>query len=1378
MKIIINATFTAEPLEDYINWWGKSFNIDFDLKFIQYDQVFQELINDNSETSTNQNGANLFLVQFEDFIRYDKSSDEVKINKIKRNYNELLEILYTKKKNVPYYFCILPINTEQKMGIKLRSYLDELNESWKKSLTNMEDIFVIDVTKAKELYSVEKVFDLVKNNIGHIPYTEEYFSVLGTQIFRNLYLANQQIFKVIVVDCDNTLWKGIAGEDGVNNLKITKGHRFLHEFLIQKYDEGMLLAICSKNNENDVWEVFDKNKEMLLKREHFVTWKINWDSKATNIREIGAELNLGLDSFIFIDDSSAECFNVMTELPEVLTLCIPEDAAYLEKYIKHVWAFDKHRNYSKEKNRSKMYITEKQRKSMRKESISLEEYLKALNLKASMNVITESQIPRISQLSQRTNQFNSTAIRRTEKEVKSLIENDYIIWAIEVSDNFGDYGLVGGIFTYIENTCLIIDSFLLSCRTLSRSIEDVILYGINKYCLDNNIESIIIKYCKTQKNQPFTDFIKKSNFLIFDNDEEFILYEKKVNPYLEEISFVEFYYKSNYEKKLNIEIIGKEYHFEHVGVIVDDINEEADLYKKLGYRVTDIIYDEFQNVYLAMCTKNGYISIELIGIYNNESPIKRILERSGKGPYHLCYTVEKIEDFLVDIKAHNIEYEIVSDQKPAVLFGYKKVLFLHIKNVGLIELLEIKKENLEKNDLYYNNVIRVITGDLNQAAHFYKILGYKEFKVSKEPENSIISMVMEKKYEKIEFVMPISNNIEKSNLLRNFGAHPYQIFSEIKSIDDFKDYYEQFEKIKLEALEQKHIFGYLKEETKSLTSIKNMSYYNIYEKSNDYRSTDKAYLWDVKFVNYDNLKHKNHYLYLKYHTAKALHSLPIYEVINNKAKFSEYVAPRNEAEEKMFNYWKKVLRIDKFGVNDNFFALGGNSLAAVDVIANAIVEFDIKLDDIFKYETISNIISNVKFNTDTIKNTLKKFNDLALSTKNKQLEDKILDLNINENLEKYNNEVLEITNQNIDYLSNYNDLLLLGSTGYYGIHILNELVNNTNYDIHLLIRGKDISDCQDRINLRYNFYFNENLIPKYKDRVHIYQGNASEKDFNMRQNDYRMLKEKIDCVINSAANVKHFGKYNEFDKSNIQITNRIIEFSTKGKVKDIHQISTINVAQGKIDGVKNILFTELDNHFGQKEENFYIKSKLEAENILINLRDKGLNCNIYRAGNLAISYNSKAQINSQENAYISLINSIINMGIVPEISYKNMDLTYVDYASNAFIKLFDKKGILNRNFHLYNPNKIGFVDIGEVLNEMGKNIHIVEMEYFLKKLEEKSKTHMQDVINFIMHASYILGEEEYTNFIIQNKMTIGILKRLNFQWEDNTKEYINKIVKL
>ncbi|MCP4176265.1 MAG: amino acid adenylation domain-containing protein [bacterium] len=527
VKIVLSSTFTTEPVIEFIDFWCNHFNINTEIAISPYNQVFQQLLDHKSLLNEDQS-INIILIRFEDWLRDDTTSISEKIAKLKRNYNELLNILESRIHLT--FLGMFPVKEYLGIDDEVREIINQMYSSLELDIKHIKNLNTVDFQNLKNIFSINQIFDPVQDKEGHIPFSNEFYSAMGTTIARKINSINNT-FKVIAVDCDNTLWKGICGEDGALGISINKHYKEFQLFILDCYRKGFLIALVSRNNESDVWDVFDKNPDMIIKRSHIVESEINWNNKSVNLKNLAKELNLGIDSIIFIDDSVNECSEVMMNAPEVLTLQLPDKESDRIDYLKCCWAFDQLKITEEDQRRTSMYIAENKRKEIREHSISLDSYISELDLKVSITLLKEEEITRASQMTIRTNQFNLNSIRRSESEIRDLFNsNSFQCWIIKASDRFGDYGISGFVVLEELKNQLFIDTFLLSCRILGRSIEKSVLKGIIKYCTSHNIDNVRAKYIESGKNNPFRQFLDSDLWVLDSKDDKSAFYQLKIDP--------------------------------------------------------------------------------------------------------------------------------------------------------------------------------------------------------------------------------------------------------------------------------------------------------------------------------------------------------------------------------------------------------------------------------------------------------------------------------------------------------------------------------------------------------------------------------------------------------------------------------------------------------------------------------------------------------------------------------------------------------------------------------------------------------------------------------------------------------------------------------
>ncbi|MEO8567729.1 MAG: amino acid adenylation domain-containing protein [Ginsengibacter sp.] len=515
LPVHICASFVADPLQEFLEYWNKELDLNSSVIFAPYNQVFQQLLNPASLLNSNR-GINVLFIRVEDWLR-DKAMlpSEEQIAFLDATCLELIEILkrVNEKTFVPFLIGIVPAYPGSSCAAKVIDHIKNLGGELELVISGLSRMNSIDMDKIAGLYGVTDLYDSKSDEIGHIPFTQEYYAAIGTYLSRKINAFKGPSYKVIALDCDNTLWKGICGEIGAMNVTIDENFSGLQEFVLEKYNEGFLLVLCSKNNEEDVWEVFNNHPHMKLRREHITAHRINWDIKSNNLLSISKELNLGIDSFIFIDDNEFEVEQMKSNCPDVLSVALPEEAATFSEFLNHIWAFDTFHVTEEDTRRNKMYRIEKERNDEQVKHNSIDDFLISLDIKINIRPLENNDIERAVQLTLRTNQFNLNGIRKSPQEVSGLIDREgFLTWIIEVSDRFGDYGIVGLVIANKTQNELVVESFLLSCRVLGRKVENDILSELEKYCRLHALNSIKLLFQPTLKNKPFQEFLSRKEW--------------------------------------------------------------------------------------------------------------------------------------------------------------------------------------------------------------------------------------------------------------------------------------------------------------------------------------------------------------------------------------------------------------------------------------------------------------------------------------------------------------------------------------------------------------------------------------------------------------------------------------------------------------------------------------------------------------------------------------------------------------------------------------------------------------------------------------------------------------------------------------------------
>lgn len=325
--------------------------------------------------------------------------------------------------------------------------------------------------------------------------------------------------KVLVLDLDNTLWGGVVGDDGLEGIEIgdtsPRGEAFkaFQRYIASLKNRGVLLAVSSKNDHDKAMEPFEKHPEMVLRSSDFVSFKANWNPKSDNIRQIAADLNLGVDSFVFVDDNPAEVEIVRQFAPEVTTVLLGADAAEYLGQLQDCRLFEPRNITNEDAQRTGQYRADQERQSLLESVTDLGAYLESLGMEAVISEFTLIDVPRLAQLINKSNQFNLTTRRRTEGEVVALIgRSDSICLSVRLRDRFGDHGLISIVIGQVVEDSVLIDTWLMSCRVLKRQVEDTVLNEMCRRSQTRGCVRIVGAYLPTAKNDMVRDFYPRMGF--------------------------------------------------------------------------------------------------------------------------------------------------------------------------------------------------------------------------------------------------------------------------------------------------------------------------------------------------------------------------------------------------------------------------------------------------------------------------------------------------------------------------------------------------------------------------------------------------------------------------------------------------------------------------------------------------------------------------------------------------------------------------------------------------------------------------------------------------------------------------------------------------
>ena len=535
-NVIIN-TF-KEPLEYLI----RRNNLNPEITIGNFDNIVQD--------SATQSDNDLVIVAYELLNIIDnvhgyvegwsqETFDQLE-EKIKDELDLVLMHLSKTPKVIVNLFSTFPFpNTYDK-----HSKLDRLSAALNVHLLqkDQKNLHCINIDKIVAEVGLKEAYDFRFYLSSKAPYTLSFFKKYALAIEPEIRKMSGKAKKALLLDCDNTLWKGIVGEDGLQGINMSAssnaGKPFHDVQQVAKFlaANGVILVLVSKNNLSDVEEVFKNHPDIVLKPEDIVLWKVNWNDKATNILEVAKELNIGLDSLVFVDDSDFEINLIKQKFPEVLTLQVPKQAyEYKNTFTEMALAYFNLATTEEDNNTAKQYNQQFEREQEKQQFGSTEDYIQSLEIKVKMKLNDIDNLSRLAQLTQKTNQFNLTTRRYTETEIEHFLnDNEHFVFSCTVSDKFGDSGIT--VLAIVKPGVEIgkeaqIDTFLMSCRVIGRKIETAVMMEILNFLKVKGFGKVKAYYFPSPKNSQVIEFYETCGFNLLAKEDGNKVYELTLSDF-------------------------------------------------------------------------------------------------------------------------------------------------------------------------------------------------------------------------------------------------------------------------------------------------------------------------------------------------------------------------------------------------------------------------------------------------------------------------------------------------------------------------------------------------------------------------------------------------------------------------------------------------------------------------------------------------------------------------------------------------------------------------------------------------------------------------------------------------------------------------------
>ncbi|MGC2245280.1 MAG: HAD-IIIC family phosphatase [Terriglobales bacterium] len=538
-KLAILRSFTVEPILPLLRAEGFAYGIDLEVHVGDFNTYVQDIVDAQSSLYRFAPDAAILAVRAEDvapdlsskFADQSPEAAQQAADRVARGYEQWVNsfrqhsqsalIIHSLGRPTPASLGVLDSQSESGQSGLIR----QINGELRRIAGAQRGVYILDYDALVARYGSEHWHDERKWQMARLPIAADHLLHMAREWMRFLVPIAGRTAKCLVVDLDNTLWGGIIGEDGMAGIKVSAEYpgaafQTLHRALLDLSRKGILLAVCSKNNLDDAMEAIEKHPGMLLRAKDFAAMRINWGDKTQNLGEIAEELNIGIDSLAFLDDNPFEREQVRAALPEITVIDISSNPLEYAAAVRDCPVFERLTLSAEDQQRTAMYAEQRQRAGAEQSFHTKEDFFRYLEQEADLEPITDLTLARVAQLTQKTNQFNVTTRRYSETQIAEMSkQRGWNIFSIKVRDRFGDHGLVGVAITRDEGEQCEIDTFLLSCRVIGRTVETALLAHLAKSAAERGCRRLIGWFLPTKKNAPARDFYREHGFVQHQKDD-------------------------------------------------------------------------------------------------------------------------------------------------------------------------------------------------------------------------------------------------------------------------------------------------------------------------------------------------------------------------------------------------------------------------------------------------------------------------------------------------------------------------------------------------------------------------------------------------------------------------------------------------------------------------------------------------------------------------------------------------------------------------------------------------------------------------------------------------------------------------------------------
>ncbi len=539
-KLAILRSFTVEPIVLVLRAEGFARGMDLDIHVGDFNTYVQDIVDADSSLYRFAPNTVLLAVRTEDVAPdlarefADLSPEDARkaADRVIHSYEQCIAafrqhsqaalIIHSLER--PRHASLGVLDNQSETGQS--GLIRQINRELRRIAASHRGVYVLDYDALVARYGSHGWHDERKWLMARLPIAADHLLHMAREWMRFLVPLSGRTAKAIVVDLDNTLWGGVIGEDGMTGIKIGAeypgaAYQALQRALLDLSRRGILLAICSKNNLDDAMEALEKHPGMLVRSKSFAAMRINWTDKCQNLREIAEELNIGLDSLAFLDDNPFEREQVRTALPEVAVIDLPQNPLEYATIVRDCPIFERLTLSAEDQQRTAMYAEQRQRSTAEQNFQSKDDFFRFLEQEAELSPVSDLTLARVAQLTQKTNQFNLTTRRYSETQIAEMAKQpEWNIFSIRVRDRFGDHGLVGVAIAHDQGEKCELDTFLLSCRVIGRTVETALLAHIAKSASQRGCKQLVGRFLPTKKNAPARDFYPQHNFELVEKNQD------------------------------------------------------------------------------------------------------------------------------------------------------------------------------------------------------------------------------------------------------------------------------------------------------------------------------------------------------------------------------------------------------------------------------------------------------------------------------------------------------------------------------------------------------------------------------------------------------------------------------------------------------------------------------------------------------------------------------------------------------------------------------------------------------------------------------------------------------------------------------------------